>query len=370
MRRRTLESYFFELITKKRRGPFSSALRFVLWILSWPFQGIVACKNFLFDKGWVRRYSPPVPVVISVGNIVLGGTGKTPVTLMLAEEFYPHSTIAVLSRGYRSAAEKLKAPIMLCKGNGPTQPAQFCGDEPFLIAKNFPKAVVVVGRNRHKASDMAARAGAQLLVLDDGMQHRRLARDFELVVMDTCDLYGQGYFLPRGLLREGISSLSRAHLIILNHVSDAEHFEVIKNNLSKHTKASVIGTRMEVVHIEDFGGEKIESIEGKKVGVFCGIAHPEYFRKTVLQQGAEIVDTISASDHKCLKHQELEEFARSCKEKGAELLLCTEKDRVKMTEIKGLVLPVAWVKSRLVVVEGMQQWQDFVTEVKSQLSIS
>lgn len=368
MRKKSLERYFLDVITKKQKGILASSLRFILWIFSWPFRGLVAYKNWVFDRGWVRKYSPPVPVVISVGNIVVGGTGKTPVTLMLAQEFYPTIPLAVLSRGYRSPAEKLKAPIVLSKGNGPTQSAQFCGDEPYLLAQNLPKAIVIVGRNKHKASDIAAKAGAQLILLDDGMQHRRLARDFEVVVMDTFDLFGQGYFLPRGLLREGISSLSRADLIILNHVRDSSEFKKMKSQIAPHTTAPIIGTRMEVDHIESFSGEQISSISGKKVGTFCGIAHPEYFRDTVLQQGAEIVDEIIAADHMSLSHQVLEDFAEQCKKLGAEMLLCTEKDRVKMTDVKDLALPVAWVKMRLSIVEDSHKWHDFIKEIKANLS--
>jgi tetraacyldisaccharide 4'-kinase len=247
------------------------------------------------------------------------------------------------------------------------QSAAFCGDEPFLIAQNLPKAYVIVGKDRHKASDIAARAGAHVILLDDGMQHRRLARDFEVVVMDTCDPFGQGYYLPRGLLREGTKSLDRADLIILNHVPDRETFFEIKKELGRHSQALVVGTRMEVVSIEGFNGEVARDLTGKPVGIFCGIAHPEYFYKTVSQQGAHIVDSAFAGDHLSLEPGILSTFAEKCKQQGAELLLCTEKDKVKLVDIQGLALPIAWVKMRLVIVEGQEQWNDFIVKVKIDL---
>lgn len=247
------------------------------------------------------------------------------------------------------------------------QSASFCGDEPFLIAQNLPKAFVVVGRNRHKASDIAARAGVHLILLDDGMQHRRLARDFEVVVMDSMDLFGYGHYLPRGFLREGVHSLSRANLIILNHVKDTASFEETKTLVRKYSQASVIGTRMEVIQIETFSGEIIPSINGKKVGIFCGIAHPEYFYNTVAQENGEIVDSVFTSDHMSLDFSTLERFAKQCKEKGAEILLCTEKDRVKILDLPNLVLPVAWIKMRLKLIEGESEWVNFVDRVKSDL---
>lgn len=364
---RRLESYFLNVITGKQKGIIPSCLRFLLFLLSWPFRLIVACKNWFFDKGWVSRYFPPVPVVISIGNIVVGGTGKTPVTLMIANEFYDEFLIGVLSRGYRSQAEKLPIPVVLSKGEGPMQSASFCGDEPFLIAQNLPKAFVVVGRNRHKASDIAARAGVHLILLDDGMQHRRLARDFEVVVMDTMDLFGQGHYLPRGFLREGVQSLSRADLIILNHITDKVVFEAMKLQVARYSQAMVVGTRMEVVQVGTFTGEALPSIRGKKVGIFCGIAHPEYFYKTVSQEGGEIVDSVFASDHMSLDFPTLEAFALQCKEKGAEMLLCTEKDKVKILDTQNLALPIAWLKMRLKLIEGENEWKSFVNRVKTDL---
>lgn len=364
---RRLESYFLNVITGKQKGVIASLLRVLLLLLSWPFRLIVASRNWVFDRGWVSRYFPPVPVVISIGNIVVGGTGKTPVTLMIAKEFYDEFFIGILSRGYRSQAEKLPIPVVLCKGDGPMQSASFCGDEPFLIAQNLPKAFVVVGRNRHKASDIAARAGVHLILLDDGMQHRRLARDFEVVVMDTMDLFGQGHYLPRGFLREGVPSLSRADLIILNHVGDKSAFESMKAQMRGYSKALIVGTRMEVVQIETFSKELVPSIRGKKVGIFCGIAHPEYFHKTVSQEGAEIVNSIFTSDHMGLDFPTLESFALRCKEMGAEMLLCTEKDKVKIIDIQKLVLPIAWIKMQLKLIQGEEEWLSFVNRVKSDL---
>lgn len=364
---RRLESYFLNVITGKKKGIVASCLRFLLLLASWPFRLVVACRNWVFDHGWLSRYFSPVPIVISIGNIVMGGTGKTPVTLMIAKEFYEEFFIGILSRGYRSQAEKLPIPVVLSKGEGPMQSASFCGDEPFLLAQNLPKAFVVVGRNRHKASDIAARAGVQLILLDDGMQHRRLARDFEIVVMDSKDLFGHGYYLPRGFLREGPQSLSRANLIILNHIKGKSAFDVMKSQITKYSKAIVVGTRMEVERMETFFGETIPSIEGKKVGIFCGIAHPEYFQETVLQQGCEIVDSAFTSDHMILDFAALEAFAVRCKEMGAEILLCTEKDRVKILDIPKLALPIAWIKMQLRLVEGEAEWLAFIDKVKMDL---
>jgi len=364
MKSKRIESYFLSVIRRQRNGFIPSVLRFFLLIVSWFFQLFSICRNWTFDHGWLRRYSPPVPLVISIGNIVIGGTGKTPVTLMLAKAFYGSFPIAILSRGYRSEAERRSQPTCLCSARGLLYPASYCGDEPFLLAQNLPKAYVFVGKNRHKTSIMAAKAGAKLILLDDGMQHRRLSRDLDVVVMDSRDLFGQGYFIPRGFLRESPSSLARAHLIVLNHIETTEQFVEAKAQIEKFSFAPVVGARMHVTHIYTFKEEVIPSIENKSVGIFCGIAHPEYFEQTVIGQGAQIIDRYIVPDHRDFDPFVLESFAKRCKEQGAEILLCTEKDRVRFLDNFSLSLPVAWLQIELSIVEGNEIWEEFIEQAK------
>lgn len=364
---KTCELYFLSVIKGRRKGLFASALRAFLWMLSIPFQGIVCVRNWMFDRGWLRSYTPPVPLVISVGNITTGGTGKTPATLMIAEQFQMENKVAILSRGYRSQAEKLSVPLVLSREHGEMHPASLCGDESYLLADNLPSAYVIVGKDRFQSSKTAARLGAEVIVLDDGMQHRGIARDFEVVVMDLIDPFGQGYFLPRGLLREGKKALSRADLIILNHMEDFKRFEEVKRQISSATSAPVVGTRLEVIGCFNHGGQKMDSLEGVKVGIFCGIAHPEYFRNTIQKLGATIVDEWFFPDHDAVDLEKLEPFAAKCSEKGAAMLLCTEKDCVKLSDADSCQLPVFWVKARLSVVEGQEHWNRFIARAKSRV---
>lgn len=367
MQLKKIENYFIEVVRGKRTGFIAALLRFLLLIFSWVFQLFAKCRNWAFDHGWLRRYCPPVPLVVSIGNIVVGGTGKTPVTLLFAKEFYSTVPLAILTRGYRSTAESIPQPICLSSGKGPLYPASFCGDEPYLLSQNLPKAFVFVGRNRHKTSIMAAKAGAKMIILDDGMQHRRLSRDLDIVVMDASDLFGQGYYLPRGFLREGVESLARAHLIILNHTESEAQFVEAKAQIARYSAAPLVGTRMQVSNIIDFKGEKIDSLLNKKIGIFCGIARPEYFEKTVKNQGGEVLDHYFVSDHCDFDPSALESFSKRCESLGVELLLCTEKDRVKFTEPLSLSLPVAWLQIELSIVEGADVWKAFVNKARSDI---
>lgn len=363
-----LEIYLVEVIKGRKKGILPFFLKLFLHFLSWGYKPISALRNWFYDRRWVKRYSPPVSVVISIGNIVAGGTGKTPVTLMIAREFYPDIPLAILSRGYRSKVEKLSTPITVSSGQGPIHPASFCGDEPYMIAQNLPKAFVFVGRDRHKSSHMAFKAGAKVILLDDGMQHRALARDFEVVVMDACDPFGRGFFLPRGFLRESLKSLSRADLIILNHVHDPQRYAATCRKISRYTKAPLVAIKAEVEDILDFKGNSCHVTEGVKVGLFCGIAHPDYFQNTVRNKGMHVVASLIIPDHKEYDSKALENFALKCKDLGAELLICTEKDRVKLDGSLELALPVAWVKMKLVIVDGFSVYQDFIKKAKADLA--
>lgn len=362
-----LELYILSVIKGTRKGKVAAALRFVLLMLSIPYRGTVALRNWLFDRGWLRSYIPPVPLVISIGNITAGGTGKTPVTLMFAQELSPLASLAILSRGYRSQAENLSAPLLLHKQRGLLHPASLCGDEPCLLAQNLPEAMIIVGRDRYQSSKMAARLGARALLLDDGMQHRGIARDFEVVVVDQLDPFGHGHFLPRGLLRESRYSLGRADLIIINHAQDKELSEELKRQISKFSSAPVLRACLEVVGVFDMDNQPITLLPGARVGIFCGIAHPEYFKKTVEQLQAEVIDEYSFPDHDAMNLDQLMLYSQRCLEKNSSMLLCTEKDRVKLTDAWKLKLPIGWVKTRLSIIEGHEHWRALMDRAKLNL---
>lgn len=368
MRVKKFELYFKNVIYGRKRGLIPFVIKSLLHPLSW-FYGIgVRCKNWLYDQGWMRHYVPPVPLVISVGNIVAGGTGKTPVTLMLAEAFYDRFSLAILSRGYRSQVEKLDLPVMLCEGNGPVFSASYCGDEPLVFAKRLPKSIVIVGGDRKKASFLAAKAGAQVILLDDGMQHRKLARDFDVVVIDAIDPFGQGHFLPRGLLRDDARSLARADLVILNHAEDSEHYERVKEQLKAYTDAPMMAIKGYVEAYRDLKGEEVAIPKGAAVAMFCAIAQPDYFRRTLEQGGFEVVAEYILPDHDDIREKKLDQFAQSSQQKGAKWLICTEKDRVKLQEPLSLPLPIAWVQMDLQITGGTDVWKNFLDKAVSTIS--
>jgi tetraacyldisaccharide 4'-kinase len=362
-----VELYFKRIILGKNRGVIAFFIKLLLLPLSWLFKGIVLLRNWLYDNAWVRRYVPPVSLVISVGNIVAGGTGKTPMTLLLANAFYGKYSLAILSRGYRSKINRMDTPVFLSEGKGPIYPASYCGDEPFMLAQRLPALNVIVGGDRQQAARLAAKAGVQVIILDDGMQHRQLARDFDIAVVDINDPFGQGYHLPRGFLREGVHSLARADLIVLNYIQNSEQFLNLKGKLSANTKASFIGTQSYVAGIKNLKGETLTPLKDKKVGMFCGIAHPDRFKKTLEDEGAQVLTELWLPDHDKPKDKVLQKFAQESIEKGCELLVCTEKDWVKLTNPPSFEIPIVWVQMELKVVEGLDEWDIFIKKAKSKI---
>ncbi|MCB1118382.1 MAG: tetraacyldisaccharide 4'-kinase [Chlamydiia bacterium] len=361
------ELYFLKVIRGEKKGMVATLLRGVLWFCSLFFRVGVRFRNWAYNHGFFRSYTPPIPLVISVGNLVAGGTGKTPVTLKLGEALADGYSVAVLTRGYRSQVEKLAKPVVLSDGQGPMHPATYCGDEPYLMASRLPKATVIVGRDRHQSSLMAAKRGAHVILMDDGMQHRNIVRDLEVVVVDVRDPFGGGYFLPRGLLREGVDALARADLVILNHADDPEKLKSVKESVIDHTSAPIVATRLTVEAICDLSGAPQELPTNHKVGSFCGIAHPAYFRQTLVNLGLDVVKEYILPDHETLHSKKLQQFSKDVIKKGAECLICTEKDQVKLSASLNLPLPIYWTKTSLTIVEGESNWNAFVARSQTYL---
>jgi tetraacyldisaccharide 4'-kinase len=362
------ELYFLEVIKNKRRGMRASLLKGLLRLLSWPYRLIVSLRNLGFDAGLFKQYHPPIPIVISVGNIVAGGSGKTPTTLMLAKEFYDNSSIGIVTRGYRSIAEKLPLSITLCAGKGPQHSAVYCGDEPFMLAENLPKAFIFVGKDRRQSINLATTAGVNIVFLDDGMQHRQIGRDIEVIVMDVEDPFGQGFFFPRGLLRENPKSLARADLIVLNYINSSEHYQTVKSKVRKYSDAPVVGAKLCIDKMYDLQGQEIHSLKEKRVAVFCGLARPERFLNTIHEMGAKVVAHQFFPDHHHFRSEQIRQLGAKYKECGAEMLVCTEKDKVKLTELSAHQLPITWLKMGLQIIEGRTEWEVFVNMLKKDLA--
>jgi len=308
----------------------------------------VFLRNLAYDMGLVKSQKFPV-LVISIGNIVAGGTGKTPLMRLLAWQLEGRS-IAILSRGYKGKLEHGKLGVQISAGNGPLYGPELTGDEPFWLAQKLLGVPIWVGKNRRSSADSAIAKGAKILLLEDGMQHRQIARDLEIVVMDVKDPFGGGAFLPLGRLRDSPKRLEKADLIVLNHCGSLEEYEATVQKLRNYTSAKVVG-----MHLVP------NPYPYQKIGLFCGIGSPKRFIETL--NGYQVVDQWLLGDHEPADPKKLELFAQKCAKNGAEALFCTEKDAVKLPISLKLSLPIVAVEVHLEPLFGKENWAQFIREI-------
>jgi tetraacyldisaccharide 4'-kinase len=279
----------------------------------------IALRRAAYGAGLFEKKRAPRPV-ISVGNLSVGGTGKTPFVILLANRLAQRNVrVAVLSRGYgRKNEEDL---VVVSEGDGPRVSAEHAGDEPVLIAERTA-AIVISCADRLRAAELAASAfHADVLLLDDGFQHWRLARDLDLVLLDREDPLANGRLLPRGPLREPADALSRADLLVLVGGEAKERTLLPDRPI---VEVGVVPARIELGEEE----HPPEWIATKRVALLSGIARPERFRRTVEELGARVVHEDRRPDHAELT--ELDAFFRAATDAGAELCLTTEKDAARL----------------------------------------
>ena len=248
-----------------------------LRLAAFPYSAAVRVRNLLFHRGWLHSEKVPIPVV-SVGNLTVGGTGKTPCVEYVAR-FYRalELRVAILSRGY---------------GN----------DEALVLEENLPDVPHLQGADRVQLAKTAVEElDSEILVLDDGFQHRRLRRDLDLVLIDATAPWGYGYLLPRGLMREPPSSLRRASVIALSRCDQVEGDE--RRRLKEQIQALAPGVDMiETRHqpVELTNGERtarLELLRNKPIAAFCGLGNPDAFRRTLTDLGATVVAFRAYPDH-------------------------------------------------------------------------
>jgi tetraacyldisaccharide 4'-kinase len=343
--------YLADVIAERR--PSSAFVRGGLAALSYAFRAAVQLRHFAYAQKWLSSAKLSVPVV-SVGNIVVGGSGKTPVVQMLTRALQDACKIAILSRGYASSIERSGQTVKVASGGRTMYAPGVCGDEPFCLGQET-LADVWVGRDRVECGRRAIQEGAECLILDDGMQHRRLARDAEVVVVDGKDPFAQGRFLPRGRLRDTLCRLKAADLLIGNHVADAAGAARLQQELKPYTDAPLV-----CVFVRPLEEEKIRK---QRVGVFCGIGRPERFIDTLRACDADIVDTLFLLDHHAPKIEQLRQFIDRCQKKGASHILCTVKDAVKLPACFQVALPIFAVKMQLEISCGRAHWDAFLARL-------
>jgi len=309
----SLKTYVYKVMKNEERGFFVPVMRILLSLLSFLYAFGERIVGWMYDSGMLRMYKAPVPV-ISIGNITLGGTGKTPFTIFVADYFTDNG----------------KKPAVLIRGYG--------DDEHRMLKDALPDIPVLVGRDRVKNAFKEVVRETDVLVLDDGYQHRRLERDLNILLLDCPNPFGNGHLCPRGILREPVSSIRRADMIVLtkaDRMEESDRENIVQKINGLAPGVPVIISRHEPVCMRDVTGAvySTDELSGKKICLVSGIADPEYFAHTVRACGGIIVEEITFGDHYGYAQQDVDRIFAKCFSSRVDMLLVTEKDHVKMKKL-------------------------------------
>lgn len=340
-----------------------SITRFILYLLSLLYSAGLFCKNIVYAFGFKKPKRAPIPV-ICIGNIVAGGAGKTPFVEKLAQDLEGLIKVAIISKGYKSCGSSKKKVISPVDKQGNWVLPKFCGDEPFLLKKHLPHLDILISKDRLLAIKKAAERGADLALLDDGFQRLSLYKDINIIVLSAKNLFGKGCYLPRGYLRDSPSRLKEADLLCVTQLSsEPSEYQQICKRLSKYSQAKVIGGLYEPIRIKGALHLNLDELKGRKIGVFCGIGSPKQFLRQVEELGCEIVDVLTSQDHELPNKENFYNFSFKCQALGSSLLLCTEKDFVKIQDSSYNVLPVCYLESRFVILHGKNHYHDLISKI-------
>jgi tetraacyldisaccharide 4'-kinase len=340
------------IMSGHRAGPLSVLLRSALRLASVPYGWAVSIRNRRYDDGASEVLDCGVPV-ISVGNLTTGGTGKTPIVCLLATWFRQRGVrVAIVSRGYGRGKED-------------------CNDEAMELHARLPDVPHVQDPDRVAAATIAVEElESQVILMDDGFQHRRLHRDLDIVVVDASCPFGYGHLLPRGLLREPLSGLQRADLVILTRCEsvDGEQIADIESTIRRfNPSAALLQSDHRPTQLLEFPSQTtpIASLAGQQVAALSAIGNPAAFEETIQACGAKIVDTRRLPDHDAYSPStvgELREWIRSLGDRVTRVV-CTHKDLVKLKTDRIGGRPLAAVLIELEVTQGRSDLDSALQEI-------
>jgi tetraacyldisaccharide 4'-kinase len=377
----TLETFFLEVVFGERRDFRANLTRAILFVGSKIFQVAVKLRRWLYNVRILRDKTLGVQV-IAIGNLTVGGTGKTPVVEKFARELRDAGrTVAILSRGYRSKPppihkwllnkiffrEDQTPPRVVSDGKSLLLDSETAGDEPYMLASNLRDVVVLVDKDRVKSGRYAIeKFGCDTLLLDDGFQYWHLrGRRHDVVLIDCQQPFGNGHLLPRGTLREPPSHLSRAQTIFITK-SDGDTAG-LRARIAKHNSAAGL---IECVHhplyFEDvFSGEQhsLNLIKGRKIASLSGIAQPESFEQSLVKLGGELVYSKRFADHHRFTQQEILNTINRGKKRQAEFIITTQKDAVRFPKIDRRDLPIYFIRVEIKIISGASDFQDCVRKI-------
>jgi tetraacyldisaccharide 4'-kinase len=372
------ERYAVDVILERREGGRANALKFVLGGFARLYERAVQTRLGLYRRRLLRAQELGCPVV-SIGNLTVGGTGKTPVAEMLARELQLRGRrVAILSRGYKSVPrpfmQRLRSrlsknldlfpPRIVSDGDQVLLDSRRAGDEPHMLAKNLPGVCVLVDKDRVKSGLHALRHfDSDLLLLDDGLQYQRLRHRLDIVLIDRQSPFGNEHLLPRGTLREPPGNLRRASYIIVTRCGAEPDDKLLARLRRLNRTAAVIECNHAPRHWEDIRtGAKfpLDHLRGRHVGAMSGIARPESFEEGVRELGAIVEITKAFADHHRFTKKEILRFLEWCDRRSLDALVTTEKDAVRFPEIDNPPVPMLFLRVEIEILRGREHWEELL----------
>jgi len=377
----TLETFVLEVIFEERHDFKARVVRGLLFGGSKLFLVAVKTRRWLYNVRILRDKTLGVQV-IAIGNLTVGGTGKTPVVEKFARELRDAGrNVAILSRGYRSRPVPMHRkflnklflrhdhtpPRVVSDGKSLLLDSELAGDEPYMLASNLKDVVVLVDKDRVKSGRYAIQKfGCDTLLLDDGFQYWDLqGRRHDVVLIDRQQPFGNEQLLPRGTLREPPSHLARAHTIFITK-SDGDTAALRERIAKLNPQAAVIECVHHPLYFEDvFTGERkgLDFVKGKKVASLSGIAQPRSFEQSLVKLGGELVYTKPFADHHRFSQQEIINVINRAKKRLAEIIITTQKDAVRFPKIDRRDLPFYFMRVEIKIVAGANDFQDCVRKI-------
>ncbi len=375
------ETFFLEVIFEERHDFKARLSRAILFGLSKIYHVLIVLRRVLYNWRILRDKTLGVQV-IAIGNLTVGGTGKTPVVEKFARELQNAGRkVAILSRGYRSKPAPLHRrlinkillrndqtpPRIVSDGKSLLLDSEMAGDEPYMLASNLKDVVVLVDKDRVKSGRYAIeKYGCDTLLLDDGFQYWDLrGRRHDVVLIDRQQPFGNEHLLPRGTLREPHSHLARAHTIFITK-SDGKTAGLRERIAKLNSTAAVIECVHQPLYFEDvFTGERkgLELLAGKKVASLSGIAQPESFENSLVKLGGELVYAKRFADHHRFSQQEIINAINRAKKRQADIILTTQKDAVRFPKIDRRDLPFYFMRVEIKIMDGANDFQDCVSKI-------
>lgn len=374
-----LEQWGADVIFGRARGFRASMARTLMMGLSWIFRGLVQLRIARYRRGWKQQAYLGTQVV-SIGNITVGGTGKTPVVELLALSLRDRGRkVAILSRGYKS--KKLnerqnwkdvngrlipqeRMPKIVSTGRALLLDSKFAGDEPFMLAKNLDGVAVIVDKDRVKGARFAiSELQVETLMLDDGMQYLDLAHSIDIVLVDSRSPFGTGALLPRGTLREPPKNLRRASYILITKCDGSSNEDLITRIRKYNSVADIIECAHGPIHLENLytrEREPLEFLRGKWVGAISAIAVPENFERSLQDLGARVEIKRRFSDHHRFNRRDVDDFMQRCVERDMEIIVTTEKDAVRFPRPTEINVPIYFLRIEVRILSGQAEWDAMV----------